>query len=64
MTSSGLSITKRWAYPLVQGRGFTEQDRKGAPGVVIINEAMARRFFAGQNAVGKRLSLNTGGTIP
>ncbi|MDQ3253728.1 MAG: ABC transporter permease [Acidobacteriota bacterium] len=47
--------------PLVQGRGFTEQDRVGAPGVVIINEAMARRFFAGQNAIGKRLRLSTEG---
>ena len=44
---------------ILQGRGFTEQDRAGAPGVVIINETMARRIFPGENAVGKRLRLGT-----
>ena len=39
---------------LAQGRGFTEQDRVGAPRVVIINEAMARRLFPGEDALGKR----------
>ena len=42
--------------PLEQGRWFTERDRAGAPGVVIINEAMARRFFPDQNPVGRRLT--------
>jgi predicted permease len=46
---------------IVAGRGFTEQDRKGSPGVVIINEAMARRLFPGENALGKRVSQQTGG---
>jgi predicted permease len=45
---------------LVQGRGFTEQDRAGAPGVVIVNEAMVRRLLPGENALGKRLRLGTG----
>ena len=44
--------------PLVRGRDFNEQDRVGAPGVVIINEAMARRYFPGQEALGRRLSLS------
>jgi predicted permease len=44
---------------IVAGRGFTEQDRAGAPGVVIINETMARRLFPGENALGKRLRLGT-----
>ncbi len=45
---------------IVAGRGFTERDRAGAPGVVIINETMARRFFPGESALGKRLRLGTG----
>jgi predicted permease len=45
---------------LVQGRGFTEQDRAGAPGVVIVNEAVLRRLLPGENALGKRLRLGTG----
>ena len=44
---------------IIEGRGFTEQDRTGAPGVVIINEAMARRLFPGERALGKRLTLRT-----
>ena len=44
---------------IVEGRGFTEQDREGAPGVVIINQAMARSLFPGETALGKRLMLRT-----
>ncbi|MEK6407682.1 MAG: ABC transporter permease [Acidobacteriota bacterium] len=46
---------------MVEGRGFTELDRKGAPGVVIINKAMALNFFPGEKALGKRLMLGTNG---
>ena len=45
---------------IVAGRGFTEQDRAGAPGVVIVNETMARRLFPGENALGKTLRLGKG----
>ncbi|MGE0130010.1 MAG: ABC transporter permease [Blastocatellales bacterium] len=45
---------------IVAGSGFTEQDRAGAPGVVIINETMARRLFPGENALGKTLRLGKG----
>jgi predicted permease len=46
--------------PIVQGRGFTAQDRADAPGVVIINEALARLYFPNQNPLGKRLSRGPG----
>ncbi len=42
---------------LIAGERFTSQDRQDAPPVVIINQAMARRFWANENAVGKRLKL-------
>lgn len=42
---------------LVQGRDFTERDDEKAPPVAIINEAFARRFFPGENPLGKRFSL-------
>ena len=45
--------------PFVEGRGFTEQDKSGAPPVVVINEALAQRLFPGQSALGKRLTLKT-----
>ncbi len=43
--------------PLTRGRDFSVRDTKDAPGVVIVNERMARRFWPGQDAVGKRLSI-------
>jgi putative ABC transport system permease protein len=42
--------------PLVRGRMFDERDRAGAPGVVIINEAMAQRFWPNQSPLGRRLT--------
>ena len=42
--------------PLLEGREFTPQDAEGAPPVVIVNEAVARRYWPGQHAVGKRTS--------
>jgi predicted permease len=47
---------------LIEGRGFTEQDREGSVPVVIINEALARRLFPGEKALGKRVTLKTNGT--
>ncbi|MGH9866174.1 MAG: ADOP family duplicated permease, partial [Candidatus Acidiferrales bacterium] len=42
--------------PIVAGRDFTEQDRQGAPLVVIINQTMAQRFWPGQSALGHHIS--------
>ncbi|HWS87820.1 MAG TPA: ABC transporter permease [Pyrinomonadaceae bacterium] len=41
--------------PLVSGRQFDERDAAGAPEVVIVNEAMARRFWPDEDPLGKRL---------
>ncbi len=41
---------------LVRGRAFTDQDRQGSPRVMIINEALAREAFPGQDAIGKRIA--------
>jgi predicted permease len=37
------------------GRDFTETDKTDAPDVAIINETLAKRFWPGENAVGKRM---------
>ena len=42
--------------PLRQGRFFSDYDRDNSVPVVIISEAMARRFWPGQNPIGKRLT--------
>jgi len=41
---------------LVAGRDFTERDSGGAPNIAIINEAFARKYFPGTDAVGHYLS--------
>lgn len=46
------------SIPLLEGRFFTERDNKAASGVVIINQTLAKRFFPGQDPVGKRLGLS------
>jgi predicted permease len=43
---------------LITGRDFTERDADAAPGVVIINEAFARRYFPGDDPLGKRISVS------
>jgi predicted permease len=46
--------------PMIRGRAFNEQDRVGAPGVVMINESFARRYWPGQNPIGKRIRMGFG----
>jgi predicted permease len=43
--------------PVVSGRAITETDRPGTEGVAVINEAFARRFLKGQEAVGSHLKM-------
>ena len=52
--------------PLISGRFFNDGDRfsdgsdsRGAPRVVLINRAMADRYWPGENAVGKRFSFSS-----
>jgi len=40
--------------PVVLGRGFTPRDNDGAPLVAIVNETAVRKFFRGQNPIGRR----------
>jgi predicted permease len=41
--------------PLRAGRAFTDADREGAPGVVIISESAARQYFPDGDALGRRV---------
>jgi putative ABC transport system permease protein len=43
--------------PIAQGRAFTDGDKDTAPLVIIINQALARRDFSGENPIGKRINL-------
>jgi putative ABC transport system permease protein len=43
--------------PLVRGRYFTDHDDADGPGVLLINEDLADRFFPNEDPIGRRLRL-------
>jgi putative ABC transport system permease protein len=43
--------------PLLAGRSIEQRDSLTAPSVVVLNQAMARKFFPGENALGKHLQI-------
>ena len=45
--------------PLLAGRLVTEQDVTNTTGAVVINEAMAKRFWPNEDPIGKRISTAT-----
>jgi predicted permease len=45
---------------VVRGRAFTDRDDAAAPGVAIINEAMARQYWAKENPIGQRITIGAG----
>jgi putative ABC transport system permease protein len=50
--------------PLIAGRNLSETDLATSPPVVLINQTMAKRFFAGQDPVGKHLKFSTQASVP
>ena len=44
--------------PLLRGRPFTREDNRGAPSVVIVNEAFVNRYWPGEDPLGKRVSIH------
>lgn len=59
-------ILVSWSYfdafkvPIVRGRSFTEHDDGSTPGVVIINEAMAKKYWANADPLHDRLLVGAG----
>ena len=42
--------------PVLQGRDFTDRDRVGAPGVVIVSHQVAQKMWPGENPIGQRIA--------
>src|SRR5207248_908019 len=57
-------ITPGWfttyGTPIRAGRDIDERDTSAAPPVTLVNEAFARKFFAGQHAIGRTFSFVAG----
>jgi putative ABC transport system permease protein len=43
--------------PLLEGREFSHQDSLGAPGVIVINQAMAQKYWPNENPVGRAIRI-------
>src|SRR5207244_4973657 len=43
--------------PIIRGRGFTDADREGVPGAVVVSQSTARLYWPGANPIGKRLRM-------
>jgi putative ABC transport system permease protein len=65
-SGGGTYDTVSWRYfdtfkiPLMRGRVFTQQDDGAAPGVVIINEAMAKKYWPKGDPLKDRLLIGAG----
>jgi putative ABC transport system permease protein len=42
---------------LLRGRDFSEHDNQSAPGVIIVNEFLANRYWPGEDPIGKRIAI-------
>lgn len=49
--------------PLVAGREFTDADTTTSHKVIIINQALERRFFAGRNPIGMHIGFGGGSSV-
>ncbi|HSG09805.1 MAG TPA: ADOP family duplicated permease, partial [Longimicrobiales bacterium] len=49
---------------IVDGREFTPQDRADAPLVAVVNQALAKKYFPGESAVGRVLRLGGDAAVP
>jgi predicted permease len=53
----GPGFFRTMGTPVLRGREFTEADRKGSPGTVVINETLAARLWPGEDPLGMRISV-------
>ncbi|HEY7545274.1 MAG TPA: ABC transporter permease, partial [Blastocatellia bacterium] len=53
--STGPGYFRTLGIPLISGRDFTTRDDQTAPPVLIVNEALARQYFPGENPIGKHI---------
>ncbi|HEY1468663.1 MAG TPA: FtsX-like permease family protein, partial [Candidatus Acidoferrum sp.] len=54
----GPNYLRTMQIPVVEGREFTPEDKKGSQPVVVVNQEFVRRYWPGQDAIGKRLNAD------
>jgi putative ABC transport system permease protein len=51
---------KVFNIPILRGRDFTEKDNAGAPGVAMVNEALAKEYWPNEDPVGRHVLIGKG----
>jgi putative ABC transport system permease protein len=49
-----------YKIPILEGRDFKDSDTSGAPGVVLINESMKKKFWPKEDPVGQQIIIGKG----
>jgi putative ABC transport system permease protein len=58
--SASAGYFEAFKIPILRGRDFTDRDVTGAPGVVVINESMAKKYWPKENPVGQQIIIGKG----
>jgi predicted permease len=62
------AVSRDWfstqGMSFVAGRDFTDEDRKGAPHAIVVNETLVKKYFGGGNAIGRTLRETTRPGVP
>jgi putative ABC transport system permease protein len=61
--SVGESYFSTLGIPILRGRGFDPHDTMTAPRVVIINEAMAQKYWPGRDPLGMRIQIDNPNSV-
>jgi predicted permease len=56
----GPDYPQTMGMPVIAGRAISRDDRPSRPPVAVVNAAFVRKYFAGENAVGRRLHIRGG----
>jgi putative ABC transport system permease protein len=56
--AGGTDYFRTFEIPIVRGRGFLDTDRENSTKVVVVSEAIARRYWPGQDPIGKRMRFD------
>jgi predicted permease len=59
VVSPGYFVTL--GVPVLQGRGFTQQDREDAPLAVVVSQSAAQHYWPGDDPIGRRLTMGPNG---
>jgi predicted permease len=57
----GVNYLSTLKATLLRGRFFSEADDKSSPGVAVINQALAQKYFTGQDPIGQSIANDEGG---